>query len=90
MKYYADYDRGQVYRQSDDGNAWGKAYDYDKRSVTEERHFGVRPLYGPKSIVLNEENGIGYLNPEISEQEYKEFGVTWTINPRGQMRESLI
>ena len=90
MKYYVDYDRGQVYRQSEDGDTWGKAYDYDRRTGTGERHFGVLPLYGPGSIILNEENGIGYLNPEISKMEYEDFGVTWAINPRGQTKVSII
>ena len=90
MKYYADYDRCQVYRQSEDGDTWWKEYDYDEHTGTEEKYFGILPLYGPGSVFLNESNGIGCLNPQISKKEYDEFGVTWAINPRGQVRVSII
>jgi len=90
MKYFVDYDRACVFRQSENGIAWGKLYDYDNRTVTEERYLGELPLFGPGSVILHEENGVGGLNSEISEREYDGFGVTWAINPCGQVRVSLI
>lgn len=90
MRYFVDYDRTCVFRQSEEGVAWGKLYDYDKRTGSEERCLGKVPLYGPGSVILHEENGMGNLNPEISEKEYNEFGITWAINPCGLVRVSLI